>query len=1086
HPSVWGRGLLHPRAPSPPLLWVQLPAQLSSSGSGAAMVCRICRGSAAGKGTAGGTRAATMAELPCAEPLPRCSGRFTISTLLSADEAVGCEGTQLSGSSLCTRTFGYNTVDVVPAYEHYANSRGVGEARRGRPSLADLHSILKVRPWCKGCCNGLPDTEEGAPAHTHGRVPIALQIRCMLNIWGVILYLRLPWITAQAGIALTWLIILMSVTVTTITGLSISAISTNGKVKSGGTYFLISRSLGPELGGSIGLIFAFANAVAVAMHTVGFAETVRDLLQEHNSLIVDPTNDIRIIGVLTVTVLLGISLAGMEWEAKAQILFFLVILVSFINYLVGTVIPASAEKQAKGFFSYRADIFAQNFVPDWRGPEGSFFGLFSIFFPSATGILAGANISGDLKDPAVAIPKGTLMAIFWTTVSYLVLSATIGACVLRDASGSLNDSVAVGSPGCEGLGCSYGWNFTDCAQRQSCRYGLSNYYQVMSMVSGFGPLITAGIFGATLSSALACLVSAPKVFQCLCKDQLYPLIGFFGKGYGKNSEPIRGYMLTYVIAIGFILIAELNAIAPIISNFFLCSYALINFSCFHASITNSPGWRPSFRYYSKWAALFGATISVVIMFLLTWWAALIALGIVVFLLGYVLYKKPDVNWGSSMQASSYNLALSYSVGLSEVDEHIKNYRPQCLVLTGPPNFRPALVDFVGTFTKNLSLMICGNVLIGPRKQKVPEARQASDGHTRWLLKRKIKAFYTNVLAEDLRSGVQMLLQAAGLGKMRPNIVALGYKRDWQAAAPQSLEDYVGILHDAFDFKHGVCLLRLREGLNVSRVPQAHSKCCRHAVVGTVLLIGNGTLKPRQDMPCGKKMVLFAAVTVVLRGGAVLMSAFPFAADPEQQASTIFQSQQGKKTIDIYWLFDDGGLTLLIPYLLGRKKRWGKCKIRVFVGGQINRMDEERKAIVSLLSKFRLGFHEVHVVPDINQQPRPEHIRRFDELIAPFRLNDGFKDEAAVNELRHGCPWKISDEEVHRHRAKSLRQVRLNEILLDYSRDAALIAITLPIGRKGRCPSSLYMAWLETLSQDLRPPVILIRGNQENVLTFYCQ
>ncbi|XP_054372113.1 solute carrier family 12 member 3 isoform X8 [Molothrus ater] len=871
--------------------------------------------------------------------------------------------------------------------------------------------------------------------------------------------------------ALTWLIILLSVTVTTITGLSISAISTNGKVKSGGTYFLISRSLGPELGGSIGLIFAFANAVAVAMHTVGFAETVRDLLQEHNSLIVDPTNDIRIIGVITVTVLLGISLAGMEWEAKAQILFFLVILVSFINYLVGTVIPATAEKQAKGFFSYRADIFAQNFVPNWRGPEGSFFGLFSIFFPSATGILAGANISGDLKDPAVAIPKGTLMAIFWTTMSYLVLSATIGACVVRDASGSLNDSVAVGSPGCEGLACSFGWNFTACAQQQSCRYGLSNYY------------------------------------QCLCKDQLYPLIGFFGKGYGRNSEPIRGYMLTYVIAVGFILIAELNAIAPIISNFFLCSYALINFSCFHASITNSPGWRPSFRYYSKWAALFGAAVSVVIMFLLTWWAALIAFGIVIFLLGYVLYKKPDVNWGSSMQASSYNMALNYSVGLSEVDEHIKNYRPQCLVLTGPPNFRPALVDFVGTFTKNLSLMLCGNVLIGPWKQKMPESRLMADGHTKWLMKRKIKAFYTDVVAEDLRSGVQMLIQAAGLGKMRPNILVLGYKRNWRTASPQSLEDYVGILQyghtgsstswghwhlvvappmaavtragsswaesassinclllppssDAFDFKYGVCLMRMKEGLNVSRVLQAHVNPTFEAAEHPE----NGT---------GSRAAPGTAVD-------------PTTLASEQQASTIFQSKQGKKTIDIYWLFDDGGLTLLIPYLLGRKKRWGKCKIRVFVGGQINRMDEERKAIVSLLSKFRLGFHEVHILPDINQKPRPEHIKRFDELIAPFRLNDGFKDEATVNEMRQGCPWKISDEEVDKNRAKSLRQVRLNEILQDYSRDAALIAITPPIGRKGRCPSSLYMAWLETLSQDLRPPIILTRGNQENVLTFYCQ
>ncbi|XP_059713668.1 LOW QUALITY PROTEIN: solute carrier family 12 member 3 [Haemorhous mexicanus] len=1122
-----------------------------------------------------------MAELPIPDlPPARCSGRFTISTLLGMEEGgrgpytptegSSCDSVQpthLSSSTLCTRTFGYNTVDVVPAYEHYANSKGVGDLRKGRPSLADLHSILKVTEGlavpiaslaspghasapcevsavghfvscllvpllvlcqlhipkealretressCFQLCvqpehflqgqlpestltclplvpqpdpsrlrlpvsdlqhsNGLPEAgpeagleeAEGEPGRDSVPEPVrfgwvkGVMIRCMLNIWGVILYLRLPWITAQAGIALTWLIILMSVTVTTITGLSISAISTNGKVKSGGTYFLISRSLGPELGGSIGLIFAFANAVAVAMHTVGFAETVRDLLQEHNSLIVDPTNDIRIIGVITVTVLLGISLAGMEWEAKAQILFFLVILVSFINYLVGTVIPATAEKQAKGFFSYRADIFAQNFVPNWRGPEGSFFGLFSIFFPSATGILAGANISGDLKDPAVAIPKGTLMAIFWTTMSYLVLSATIGACVVRDASGSLNDSVAVGSPGCEGLPCSFGWNFTACTQQQSCRYGLSNYYQSMSMVSGFGPLITAGIFGATLSSALACLVSAPKVFQCLCKDQLYPLIGFFGKGYGRNSEPIRGYMLTYVIAIGFILIAELNAIAPIISNFFLCSYALINFSCFHASITNSPGWRPSFRYYSKWTALFGAAVSVVIMFLLTWWAALIAFGIVIFLLGYVLYKKPDVNWGSSMQASSYNMALNYSVGLSEVDEHIKNYRPQCLVLTGPPNFRPALVDFVGTFTKNLSLMLCGNVLIGPRKQKMPESRLMADGHTKWLMKRKIKAFYTDVVAEDLRSGVQMLIQAAGLGKMRPNILVLGYKRNWRTASPQSLEDYVGILHDAFDFKYGVCLMRMKEGLNVSRVLQAHVNPtfeeAEHPKNGTGSRAAPGTVDP-----------------------AALAS--------EQQASTIFQSKQGKKTIDIYWLFDDGGLTLLIPYLLGRKKRWAKCKIRVFVGGQINRMDEERKAIVSLLSKFRLGFHEVHILPDINQKPRPEHIKRFDELIAPFRLNDGFKDEATVNEMRQGCPWKISDEEVDKNRAKSLRQVRLNEILLDYSRDAALIAITPPIGRKGRCPSSLYMAWLETLSQDLRPPIILTRGNQENVLTFYCQ
>nr|XP_045237796.1 solute carrier family 12 member 3 isoform X10 [Macaca fascicularis] len=953
-----------------------------------------------------------MAELPSTETpgdATLCSGRFTISTLLSSDEPsppAACDSSHPShlthGSTFCMRTFGYNTIDVVPAYEHYANSTQPGEPRKVRPTLADLHSFLKQegrhlhalafdsRPSHE-MTDGLVEDEAGTSSEKNPEEPVrfgwvkGVMIRCMLNIWGVILYLRLPWITAQAGIVLTWIIILLSVTVTSITGLSISAISTNGKVKSGGTYFLISRSLGPELGGSIGLIFAFANAVGVAMHTVGFAETVRDLLQEYGAPIVDPINDIRIIGVVSVTVLLAISLAGMEWESKAQVLFFLVIMVSFANYLVGTLIPPSEDKASKGFFSYR-------------------------------GILAGANISGDLKDPAVAIPKGTLMAIFWTTISYLAISATIGSCMVRDASGVLNDTVTPGWGACEGLACGYGWNFTECTQQHSCRYGLINYYQTMSMVSGFAPLITAGIFGATLSSALACLVSAAKVFQCLCKDQLYPLIGFFGKGYGKNKEPVRGYLLAYAIAVAFIVIAELNTIAPIISNFFLCSYALINFSCFHASITNSPGWRPSFQYYNKWAALFGAIISVVIMFLLTWWAALIAIGVVLFLLLYVIYKKPEVNWGSSVQAGSYNLALSYSVGLNEVEDHIKNYRPQCLVLTGPPNFRPALVDFVGTFTRNLSLMICGHVLIGPHKQRMPELQLIASGHTKWLNKRKIKAFYSDVIAEDLRKGVQILMQASGLGRMKPNILVVGFKKNWQSAHPATVEDYIGILHDAFDFNYGVCVMRMREGLNVSKMMQAHI---------------NPVFDPAED---GKEASARGARPSV--SGAL----DPKALVQEEQATTVFQSEQGKKTIDIYWLFDDGGLTLLIPYLLGRKKRWSKCKIRVFVGGQINRMDQQRKAIISLLSKFRLGFHEVHILPDINQNPRAERTKRFEDMIAPFRLNDGFKDEATVNEMRRDCPWKISDEEMRKNRVKSLRQVRLNEILLDYSRDAALIVI----------------------------------------------
>ncbi|XP_072551839.1 solute carrier family 12 member 3 isoform X2 [Salminus brasiliensis] len=961
---------------------------------------------------------------------------------------------------------GYDTLDTPPNYDFYANTEVFGRTRKIRPSLFQLHSNPEddssPPPLYEETSGNKesPEDELTEPPPEPARFGWVqgVMVRCMLNIWGVILYLRLPWITAQAGIGLTWVIILLSSCITGITGLSTSAIATNGKVKGGGTYFLISRSLGPELGGSIGLIFAFANAVAVAMHTVGFAETVQALMQESGTSMVDPLNDIRIIGVITVTCLLAISLAGMEWESKAQVLFFMVIMVSFANYIVGTIIPATPQKQAKGFFSYRADIFAENFVPNWRGPGGSFFGMFSIFFPSATGILAGANISGDLKDPNVAIPRGTMLAIFWTTVSYLAISATIGSCVMRDASGYINDTIMTGPAAgdCLGLACSYGWNFSECITNKTCNYGLSNNYQTMSMVSGFAPLIAAGIFGATLSSALACLVSAPKVFQCLCKDRLYPGIGFFGKGYGKNDEPYRSYLLTYIIAVCFILIAELNTIAPIISNFFLCSYALINFSCFHASITNSPGWRPSFRFYSKWASLVGAVVSVIIMFLLTWWAALIAIGIVIFLLGYVLYKKPTVNWGSSVQAGSYNMALSHCVSLNHVEEHIKNYRPQCLVLTGPPSLRPALVDFVGTFTKNQSLMMCGNVIIGGPSPDAVDAANSSS-HVTWLNKRRIKSFYNGVVSDDLRTGAQMLLQGSGLGRIRPNILVLGFKKNWNKCPPTSIENYIGILHDAFDLQYGVCILRMKEGLDLSYQMQAH--------------VNPGfetTTEPGLDA----------------RNISTTMD--PDSLMAMTQPTTVFQSKQEKKTIDVYWLYDDGGLTLLLPYLLKRKKRWGRCKVRVFVGGEIQHAEEQKQELIALISKFRLGFHEIQILPDINEKPQPEHVKKFEDLLGPYRVHAIQKNGERGAQMSSECPWTVSDEEFEKNLPKSFRQIRLNEVLKDYSRDAALIIVTMPIGRRGACPSALYMAWLETVCRDLRPPVLLVRGNQESVLTFYCQ
>ncbi|XP_029371168.1 solute carrier family 12 member 2 isoform X1 [Echeneis naucrates] len=1008
------------------------------------------------------------------------------------------------------RTFGHNTIDAVPNIDFYRQTAAPLGEKLIRPTLSELHDELDKEPFEDGFANGeeLTPAEEAAAkeaAESKGVVKFGwikgVLVRCMLNIWGVMLFIRMTWIVGQAGIALSCLIVIMATIVTTITGLSTSAIATNGFVRGGGAYYLISRSLGPEFGGSIGLIFAFANAVAVAMYVVGFAETVVQLLTGADALMTDETNDIRIIGTITVIVLLGISVAGMEWEAKAQIFLLIVLITAIINYFIGSFITIKS-KEAMGFFGYDGSIMWENMGPDFRKEE-TFFSVFAIFFPAATGILAGANISGDLADPQLAIPRGTLLAILVTGIVYLGVAISTGSCIVRDATGSGNDTVSSQfMSNCTGASCKFGYDFSFCSENK-CPYGLHNDFQVMSMVSGFGPIITAGIFSATLSSALASLVSAPKVFQALCKDNIYPGLSLFAKGYGKNNEPLRGYILTFFIALAFILIAELNTIAPIISNFFLASYALINFSVFHASLANSPGWRPSFKYYNMWVSLAGAVLCCVVMFVINWWAALLTNVIVMGLYIYVSYKKPDVNWGSSTQALTYHQALTHTLHLSGVEDHIKNFRPQCLVMTGYPNSRPALLDLVHSFTKNVGLMICGHIRTGYRRPNFKDLATDQSRYQRWLLRNETKAFYTPVFAEDMRHGTQYLLQAAGLGRLKPNTLVLGFKNDWRDGDMMNVETYISMIHDAFDFQFGAVILRLKEGLDVSHIQgqddllssQEKSSGMKDVIVSIdtskdsdaesskpsskATSLQNSPAIQKDDDDDGK------ATTQPLLKKDKRSPTMPLNVSDQRllEASQQFQKKQGKGTVDVWWLFDDGGLTLLIPYLLTNKKRWKDCKIRVFIGGKINRIDHDRRAMATLLSKFRIDFSDITVLGDINTKPKKENLLAFEELIEPYRLKEDDMEQDAAERLKNSEPWRITDNELELYRAKTNRQIRLNELLKEHSSTANLIVMSLPLARKGAVSSALYMAWLEVLSKDL-PPILLVRGNHQSVLTFY--
>lgn len=1036
---------------------------------------------------------------------------------LAGDDGRPTSGDTNNYDTRYAKSFRQMTREALPRLDNYRNIMSIQAVYR--PTLDELHNATLTAKSAGATLkpNGQTGLVEAGSVKFGWMVGVL--IRCLLNIWGVMLFLRLTWVVGEAGIGQGILLILSTTVVTTITALSMSAISTNGEIKGGGTYYMISRSLGPEFGGSIGLIFSLANAVACAMYVVGFCESLRDLLRSLDVQIVDgDIQDVRIVGCITMLLLTGIVVIGMEWEAKAQFVLLVILLLAIGDFFIGACIgPLSDEDKARGFTGFAVDTITTNFYPDYRlqkGDQHNFFSVFSIFFPAATGILAGANISGDLKDPQTAIPKGTLLSIVLTSISYIFIAIIAGAVVVRDASGDVSELL--------------NGTFVDCANR-TCMYGLQNNFQVVEMVSAFGPLIYAGCFAATLSSALASLVSAPKVFQALCKDRLYPYIFWFSKGFGKNNEPVRGYVLTFIIAIVFILIGELDAIAPLISNFFLAAYALINFSTFHASLAKPVGWRPTFKFYNMWLSLIGAVLCVSVMFLISWSTALITLGTVLALYLIVSYRKPDVNWGSTTQAQTYKNALNSVQQLNFVEDHVKNYRPQILILSGMPNYRPPLIDFAFLMTKNLSLLICGHIVKSSVPQRVRNALTYK-AHN-WLRAHKIRAFYSHIDESSFEEGARALIQASGVGKLRPNILMMGFKSDWSTCESEELSMYFNTMHKALDLHMAVAVLRVEGGLDYSKILYETEEPRQNGNIPLVpSVIGmsapgscNRTRQNSQDslsIPHNQSFSQLSTASSVSdlsspptpNMNKSRVSGSPNADDtdgtPEHEEKmskkekkrqdsnadlykgagdvdlpkdvlnslTRFQRKQKKGTIDVWWLYDDGGLTLLLPYIITTRGNWSDCKLRVFtLANKSAELEYEQRSMASLLAKFRIDYSALKLIPDITKKPKDSTVSFFEDLISPFKIPESEED----NENQLG----ITEADLLAMKDKTNRHLRLRELLQEHSSEANLVVMTLPMPRKNVVSASLYMAWLEVLTRDM-PPFLLVRGNQTSVLTFY--
>ncbi|KAE8739613.1 hypothetical protein FOCC_FOCC014878, partial [Frankliniella occidentalis] len=835
-------------------------------------------------------------------------------------------------------------------------------------------------------------------------------IPCLLNIWGVMLFLRLSWVVAQAGIFQSLVIIGISTVVCVLTTLSLSAISTNGEVKGGGIYYIISRSLGPEFGASVGVVFAFANAVAAAMNTIGFCSSLNDLLKENGLQIVDGgNNDIRIVGIIAILVMVVICAVGMDWETKAQNFLIVIIVAAIGIFVVGACVgPTTDLERAQGFVGLSKKAFSENWGPDYHFSEGvtqSFFTVFAIFFPSVTGIQAGANISGDLKDPSSSIPKGTMLSLLVSMASYVLFVFMAGAVAVRDASGNVADLVG-------------GWPSSACRNDQNnthCDYGLGNSYTAMQLISYQKYVIYAGCFAATLSTALTNLLSVPRLVQALGQDRIYPGLIYFSKGYGKHGEPYRGYVLTFFISVVFLLIADLNLIAPLISNFYLASYALINFCTFHAALIKPLGWRPTFRYYNLWLSLIGFFLCIAIMFLIDWIASVITIVVIFALYLIVVYRKPDVNWGSSTQAQTYKTALNTVHRLAHIGEHVKNYRPQVLALCGSPRSRPALVDFANLITKNNSLLVCGEIASAP----LPHRSRLEHAHNAnlWLRSRKIKAFYSLVDGLRFEEGAKALLQTCGIGKLKPNVLLMGFKSDWKTASSTDLIAYFNVLHDAFDNRVAVGILRLEDGLdysrlldsehmngtsladmqstltlsvqnlgmlhaadsnlNISSLPGARSEASLAGlqVNGSSVFPADSPSAPKRNanspLHSILKMKKKAASQQVLNTAAANAAATVPMNDLAKM--TLFDRRQKKGSIDVWWF---------------TRTTWANCKLRVFaLTNKKHDMEVEERNMASLLSKFRIDYASLTMIQDISEPPKEETVAMFNKLLDGFREED---------------------------------------------------------------------------------------------------
>lgn len=529
----------------------------------------------------------------------------------------------------------------------------------------------------------------------------------ILTILGVILYMRMGWVVGNAGLVGAIAIVIIAHVISVSTGLSVSSVATDKKVGAGGIYYILSRSMGIPIGGAIGLALYVGTAFSIALYLIGFAESFNGYFGFATDI-----NGLRLTGSIALLILTTIALISTSVALKTQFFILAAIVISIVSIFLGT---WEFAPQAGTVFS---------------GAESAPLEMvFAIFFPAVTGFTAGIAMSGNLQDPKKSIPLGTIAAITVGFVVYIGMAIFLAYAVNSEL--------------------------------------LKTDYNVLMKIALFSPAVVAGVWGATLSSALGGILGGPRILQAMSTDGVTPQV--FGRGRGKENEPINALILVFVIAEVGILIGELDVIARVVSMFYLAAYGFINISFFLESWAN-PDFQPSFKV-SRWIGLVGFVACFGVMFKLDMIAMFGSIIVIVGIHFWLQRKQIELETGNVWQ-SVWGKIVSKGLNKLETNESKGGkWNPNILLFSAESEHRPYLLELSKSVAGKTGIVTNFNLIKkGQSDSPITKVNQTIKDEEL----EKLGIFGRKIEVDDIYKGIENVATTFGFTGVDPNTVMMGW------------------------------------------------------------------------------------------------------------------------------------------------------------------------------------------------------------------------------------------------------------------------------------------------------------------------